>query len=246
MRRFGWPRPALLIGFVLATQAETYLYQAVQFYGWDFITRPGVIIIAGLTLVSVWFGLKNRIDDTESMKFKPSEQSSNQPVDMIRERRPQIIFTLLILAIFTFAVFDATQHSLLGRIFPVSIAVLSIVFTLSLLGILLLADYHNQSVYDQEHVSVTSGEARGRSLFRGIFWIALLVGLTALLGYFLALVIFFVSFLRVRADASLIKTVILTTCAALFTMVLSHILNLSLPEGILQNMVQLPWPMGNT
>jgi len=32
LKRFGWPRPAFLIGFVLADQSETYLYQAVQFY----------------------------------------------------------------------------------------------------------------------------------------------------------------------------------------------------------------------
>ena len=32
LKRFGWPRPAFLIGFVLADQSETELYQAVQFY----------------------------------------------------------------------------------------------------------------------------------------------------------------------------------------------------------------------
>ena len=37
LKRFGWPRPAFLIGFVLADQSETYLYQAVQFYDWDFL-----------------------------------------------------------------------------------------------------------------------------------------------------------------------------------------------------------------
>ena len=60
----------------------------------------------------------------------------------------------------------------------------------------------------------------------------------------LALVIFFVSFLQIRARATALKTVILTTCAALFTLGLSHTLNLSLPEGLLQDMVQLPWPIG--
>ena len=50
MKRFGWPRPALLIGYVLAPQAETYFYQALQFNGWSFLGRPGVIIIGLMTL----------------------------------------------------------------------------------------------------------------------------------------------------------------------------------------------------
>ena len=60
MKRFGWPRPALLIGYVLAPQAETFFYQALQFNGWAFLIRPGVLIIAALTLASIYFGLKNR------------------------------------------------------------------------------------------------------------------------------------------------------------------------------------------
>ena len=43
LRRFGWSRPAFLIGFVLAPQAEGYLNLAVQFYGWGMLVRPGVL-----------------------------------------------------------------------------------------------------------------------------------------------------------------------------------------------------------
>ena len=50
MKRFGWPRPPLLIGYVLAGGAETYLYQAVQFSGWEFFLRPIVVVIAILAL----------------------------------------------------------------------------------------------------------------------------------------------------------------------------------------------------
>jgi putative tricarboxylic transport membrane protein len=54
MKRFGWPRPAFLIGFVLAPQVgETYLYQAVQFAGWLFASsqrsRRVSLIIAAIT-----------------------------------------------------------------------------------------------------------------------------------------------------------------------------------------------------
>ena len=58
LRRFGWSRPAFLIGFVLAPQAEGYLNLAVQFYGWDMFARPGVVIILAVTLVSVALGAR--------------------------------------------------------------------------------------------------------------------------------------------------------------------------------------------
>src|SRR5690606_20619450 len=54
MKRFGWPRPPLLIGYVLAGGAETYLYQAVQFYGWAWWERPIVLIIAAVIAISVF------------------------------------------------------------------------------------------------------------------------------------------------------------------------------------------------
>ena len=54
MRRFEWPRPAFLIGFVLADQAEVYTYQATQIAmsrfrrgfgdGIEYLFSPTVII----------------------------------------------------------------------------------------------------------------------------------------------------------------------------------------------------------
>lgn len=58
LKRFAWSRPAFLIGFVLAPQAEGYLNLAAQFYGWQMLLRPGVLIILAITVVSVWFGAR--------------------------------------------------------------------------------------------------------------------------------------------------------------------------------------------
>lgn len=58
LKRFGWSRPAFLIGFVLAPQAEGYLNLAAQFYGWQMLLRPGVLTILAITVVSVWFGAR--------------------------------------------------------------------------------------------------------------------------------------------------------------------------------------------
>jgi len=45
MERFGWPRPPLVLGFILGSIAEDYLYISCLRYGADWLYRPKVIII---------------------------------------------------------------------------------------------------------------------------------------------------------------------------------------------------------
>ena len=50
MRHMGWPRPPLLIGFVLSISAERYLWISATRYGWSWLASPGVIAIGILTI----------------------------------------------------------------------------------------------------------------------------------------------------------------------------------------------------
>lgn len=64
MRRLEWPLPPLLIGFVLSTSVERYLWISVSRYDWMWLTRPGVMII-GLITIAITIGgirLKRRAD----------------------------------------------------------------------------------------------------------------------------------------------------------------------------------------
>ena len=53
MKQFGWPRPAALIGFVLAGNLEQYLFISVQRYGFSWLTRPGVLVMAVIIVASL-------------------------------------------------------------------------------------------------------------------------------------------------------------------------------------------------
>lgn len=58
MKQIGWPRPPLLIGFVLAVPAERYLWISEGIYGWSWLYKPSVLAIGAVILVLLLFGFR--------------------------------------------------------------------------------------------------------------------------------------------------------------------------------------------
>ena len=235
MKRFGWPRPALLIGFVLAPQAETFFYQALQFNGWGFLIRPGVLIIGAMTVASVYFGLKNRIDDTGA--------EGEAVVTSRSSRSIQIAFALAAMVFFGLALQDAYSQSLLGGVFPLGVGVIGMVFGLILLVHLWRGHSDHPAFYDYEIVGDHVGNKGNLWFWTGPAWIAGLVAATALVGFYIAMIGFFIAFLRLRAKATWLRTAIITASAAAFCLGLAYMLSLNFPAGWLQNAYDLPWPI---
>ena len=235
IKRFGWPRPALLIGYVLAPQAETFFYQALQFNGWEFLIRPGVLIIGAITLISVYFGLRNRVDDTgvDGLEMPTSHGT----------RSLQLVFAVAMLGLFGVALYDAMAHSFLGAVFPMGVAVVGLVFGIILLIHLVRGHSDHPAFFDYELVGDHVGQEGLGWFWSGPAWIAGLVVGTAIFGFYIAMIAFFLAFLRIRAGASWAKTLVMTACAALFILGLAYMLSLNFPSGLLQDMVRLPWPL---
>jgi TctA family transporter len=61
MKRFGWPRPPLILGFVLGEIFERYLFISVERYGLDWLMRPVVIAIFALALWGMYHPLKRAL-----------------------------------------------------------------------------------------------------------------------------------------------------------------------------------------
>jgi TctA family transporter len=55
MKRYGWPRPPILIAVVLGDILEKYLWLSSQTYGWSMFARPQfVIILVGAVAITAW------------------------------------------------------------------------------------------------------------------------------------------------------------------------------------------------
>jgi putative tricarboxylic transport membrane protein len=56
MKQLDWPRAPFLIGFVLATSAERYLWISMSRYGFGWLTHPGVILIGSIIILLMFGG----------------------------------------------------------------------------------------------------------------------------------------------------------------------------------------------
>lgn len=236
MKRFGWPRPAFLIGFVLANNAETYLYQAIQFYSWGFLIKPGVLIIAALTAGSVILGARNRPDNPVA---DADEQESHRA-----DRKPQIIFAGGAFVFFVLGFLDSLRQSFLGGVFTGGVSAVMMIFVGIVIWKLVFGRHDDPVNYDHEIVGDHVGRKSVASLGHYIYWIIGFIAGVATVGFLIALVVFFLAFLKIKAGASWLRAFFLTAAAAAGITALAHLMVLDFPRGLLQNLFDLPWPIG--
>ncbi|MEH0688765.1 tripartite tricarboxylate transporter permease [Vibrio cholerae] len=236
MKRFDWPRPAFLIGFVLSAGMETYLYQAVQFDGAAFLLRPGVMIIGALTLLSLVFMIRQNM--------KKREQSTNEASSTPAPRTPQLAFAVVVNLAFAYGIYDGYQQSFLGGIFPIVVA--SGMWLLSAVVIVqLLTQTSSSPIYfDNEYEQGYAFDDNTSSMMHYLYWLAGLVLGCFLVGYVISISVFFCLFLMNKAGLSLWRSFAMTTLASGFLLGLTHLMLLDLPIGLLQDAVDLPWPFG--
>ena len=238
MKRFGWSRPALLIGFVLADQAETYLYQAIQFHEWGFLTRPGVLVIGAIIVVSVVLGARSK---------PQTEDAGNAPVVHAVVLTPQLLFAGFVGLVFVWALYDSARHSMLGAVFPMGVAVVMLIVSgFVLAGIWRSGGSETTFNHDEERPGIESFAPPEKGIWYYLVPVIALMLLTAITGFFIALNVFFVAFLRIEAKATWRRTILLTLAADAVLMFLSWLMTLDLPWGLLQHLfVDLPWPIGS-
>ena len=61
MRRYGYPRPAMILGLVLGDLMEKYLYRSVASYGFTWLSRPAVIGLLIISAASFLLTLRGRM-----------------------------------------------------------------------------------------------------------------------------------------------------------------------------------------
>lgn len=240
LRRFEWSRPAFLIGFVLSSQAESFANQAVQiatirfrndfWTGMEYIFSPVTIGILILLVVSVVIGLKQ------------GKQILGDSTPPTGAKRAPLIFLLAVTAYVAVAVWDASTINVFrDKVFPVTVGIVTLI-ACTVLILRMKAKPETDVVFADLETGGDDGAAP-HGLWATLAWFAFLLGASALVGFVLALTVFLLSFLRLRAGVSWTRAIILTAIGIGFLVFLGGTLGRDFPPGLLQEYMDLPWPL---
>ena len=243
MRRFDWSRPAFLIGFVLANPVENYANNATQIAGIrfrqgfdagiDYIASPIVLALLVLTVVSVVIGLRQ----AKTIHAEGEVRSGG--------KRAPLVFLLALGGFALWALVDAISipaYAFVDAVFPLTIAAATLVCWLSLVVQMRIRPESDALFADRE-----AGGERQQSdygLWATLGWFAGLLVATALFGFIIALGVFLVAFFRVRARIDGARAMALAASGIAFMCFMAWLLKRDFPPGLLQRLVDLPWPLG--
>ena len=81
MKNFGWPRPPLVLGFILASTIEDNLWSAIGVYGWwGIVTRPITIALLIITILVTFF-LQRSMRKSKENVAEDMAESGEVPVE---------------------------------------------------------------------------------------------------------------------------------------------------------------------
>jgi len=233
MKRFGWPRPALLIGYVLSNQVEKSIYHVTATVGWDLFTQPIVIVLLILIVLSIF----------AAIRFRPAPpRIAEDGPYAAHGRTPQIVFSFLVAALALYVIWDGLQWDRLTGLYPIVAGALCAAFV-SVLAVEMVRKRTAATVFFDGDRDVENLAQDHRSSEYYLIWLTGMLGLSALVGFVLGSAAFIYTFLRIRARSSHLLCAGYTAVFVLLLGTMSHFLVLYYPQGLLQGYVTLPWPL---
>jgi len=217
MKQLGWPRAPFLVGFVLTKPTEQYLWLSISRYDFEWLLRPGVIVLGLLLLASIFWSVRKKPGD----KKIPAEESAAGAV--VLGKASSILFTLSVLIISAAALYEARSFPYLGAIFPMAATIPAIFMAAT------------QLVFELR-ASPTATQPDTRAKIRTALghFVSLLVFLLLILffGFGVATALFTFVFLYGVARMRWFSALIYTGCLLATVELMGWLLGLHWPQGI--------------
>jgi TctA family transporter len=229
MKRFSWPRPPIILGLVLSSIIENYLFISVTRYGWGWIGRPIVIGIAVVIAVSLFFGFRSAAKEAIAKR-----REGKRPLRF--RLNPGAILTLIIFAAFAFGVLDASEWAIQARLFPWVVGIPAVILcACQLMGDLFqrrspeeMDDLHGaMDLPVDRSVPVSVVAKRAANTF---LWILGLFAGVWLVGFVLSVPLFVFLYLKFQAGEKL--RVAFTAGACMLLLIV----------GVFDLVLSIPWP----
>jgi len=231
MKRFGWSRPALLIGYFLAPRLEPTIYQAYQVYGLRFFERPivvGLLIATALSIFAAW-------------RFSPNRGTTyaEDGAHSTTNRLPQLGFAALLFAFTVYALIDSFNYTWYGGIFMKITAAFGVLLFAPLIYFMARADKACGVLHDGEKTL-----AADYSDYHYLAWLLGMFALIGLVGFPFGCALFIFFFMQNKVGNAPLKHAIMGIAGVAFLGIMSYFLTLRYPAGLLMDFFNLPWWLG--
>jgi len=231
MKRFGWSRPALLIGYFLAPRLEPTIYQAYQVYGLRFFERPivvGLLIATALSIFAAW-------------RFSPNRGTTyaEDGAHSTTNRLPQLGFAALLFAFTVYAFIDSFNYTWYGGIFMKITAAFGVLLFAPLIYFMARAGKACGVLHDGEKTL-----AADYSDYHYLAWLLGMFALIGLVGFPFGCALFIFFFMQNKVGNAPVKHAIMGIAGVAFLGIMSYFLTLRYPAGLLMDFFNLPWWLG--
>ncbi len=242
MKQMKWPRPPLLLGFVLGDIFERYMFISMERYGWDWLTRPLVVILFALAIFGL---LRPLVQDWRTQGgLRGMLSGFGMPVWRASHAFYALLTVLLVLMLWQSFGWNAS-----ARIVPVIVGTASLAFVLASAANAIfrkpvqsvdLTQLVQSKVVEKIHMDLAAdtGDLPMRTIMRrGATFFAWLVSLMvsmAVIGLIPTVPLFVIAYMRLenREPWKLVLPQALVLLA-LFYFVFHQLLNMAWPETLL-------------
>ena len=132
MKRMKWPRPPLILGFVLGALVERYMFISVERYSWEWLWifregdfQPWVVIIFAMAL----YGVLGPIVRSRMTKRREGYRREMRFAYQSQNVTPDTVFTMLILALFVTVIVVSSPWEFGAKLVPQVVGVAGVLFT---------------------------------------------------------------------------------------------------------------------
>jgi TctA family transporter len=238
MKHFKWPRPPLVLGFILGGILERYMFISIERYGVSWMLHPVVIVMFIMAALSLMGPLLQDIRAHHGVGSvlrdfgKPRLSTDN-------------LFPAALLCLFAVMLYQSTGWSFEARIIPTIVGTGAMLFgTLSLLNEVFrtpatdggLADKAKAVVSEKIHMDIASKTAHLPGdviLIRGFLffgWMVFFLGSMAVIGLIPTVPVFIIAYMRLEGREKYRHAIIM----AVIMVTLIYI--------VFDQLLAIPWP----
>ncbi len=240
MKRVEWPRPPLLLGFVLGGLIERYLFISFQRYDTDWLSRPIVLTVFAITLYGICKPLLGRLLSLLKRERQPFVVRFN--ADYLNT---DFIFTLGISMFFIVCVVVAADWELGARLVPVVVGTAGLLFVgLQLATTMVLRPTPQPGVSDKpsmdlqaDFADLSAIDVRRRAI-RYFGWCLFVVVAATVIGLLPALFVFLLGFtLTEGRERWVVALAVAVLTSAAWYFLFHHVLRVPWPASWLGDLL---------